>query len=148
MADTPANPEVSYSNAGESGAADCVQVDQGSGEAGRGRTIGFSSRARENCLRRSSKPDLIASMMSQWHGLNDPMIRPAGLQAAAGLTDPDEYYGQGPDNGLERPCSSVSISYKSWTPHIQKVCFTELISGSACCLQKKVIFCERLVTLV
>jgi hypothetical protein len=64
VVDTPPNPEVSYSNEGESRTADwCAKVDQGSGEPERGRakgsSNGFSSRAREDCCRRSSKPDMM-----------------------------------------------------------------------------------------
>jgi hypothetical protein len=64
VVDTPPNPEGSYSNARELSVADCcAKVDQGSGEPERGRakgsSKGFSSNAREDCRKRSSKPDMM-----------------------------------------------------------------------------------------
>jgi hypothetical protein len=76
VVDTPPKPEVSYSNAGESRTADwCAKVDQGSGEPERGRangsSNGFSSRAREDCCRRSSKPDMMVNRMIRCFASSD-----------------------------------------------------------------------------
>jgi hypothetical protein len=67
VVDTPPNPEGSYSKAGELTEVDCcAKVDQGSGEPGRGRakgsSKGFSSNAREDCCKRSSKPDMMSCL--------------------------------------------------------------------------------------
>lgn len=64
VVDTLPKPEASYSNAEEPTVADwCVKLDQGSGEPERGRakgsSKGFSSNAREDCRKRSSKPDMM-----------------------------------------------------------------------------------------
>jgi hypothetical protein len=65
VGDWPLKPDSPYSNAEDVGAADWwVYDDQGSGELERagakGSSNGFSSKAREDCFKRSSKPDMTA----------------------------------------------------------------------------------------
>ena len=70
MVGSPLNPDSSYSNAEEVVvAAWWVYDDQGSGELDRagakGSSNGFSSKAREDCCKRSSKPDMTALLHSR-----------------------------------------------------------------------------------
>ena len=69
MVGSPLNPDSSYSNAEVVVvAAWWVYDDQGSGELDRagakGSSNGFSSKAREDCCKRSSKPDMTALLHS------------------------------------------------------------------------------------
>lgn len=70
MVDWSLNPTSSFSNAEDvEVGAWRVYDDQGSGELERGgakgSSNGFSSNAREDCCKRSSKPDMTASLWSQ-----------------------------------------------------------------------------------
>jgi len=69
VVDGPLNPDTSYSNAEEVTVAGRVYEDQGSGELERGgakgSSNGFSSKAREDCCKRSSKPDMTVQFQFQ-----------------------------------------------------------------------------------